>query len=232
MDIGKAFGYVFDDDRWITKLLIAAAILALGILFSWLLLIPLIVAALLLNGYGIEITRRVIEGRTPVLPEWDNWGDLLVDGVKLFVIEIIYALPIIIVGVCLGTMAGITAENSEEVSSAISAFMGCLNFLWSIVMGLFLPAAVAFFVAKGEVSAAFRFGDVFNFVKNNFSTYLIVLVIGWVASIIGGLGLLVCGVGFLLTAPYAGWISSHLYGQAYLQGSGRAVQPILEEEYV
>ena len=59
MDVGKSFGYVFDDDRWITKILIAAAILALGLLFSWMLLIPLILAGLLLGGYGIEITRRL-----------------------------------------------------------------------------------------------------------------------------------------------------------------------------
>lgn len=231
MDIGKAFGYVFDDDGWITKLLIAAAILALGFLFSWLLFIPLILAGLLLSGYGVEITRRVIHGRTPALPEWDNWGDLIVDGVKLFVIQIIYALPIIVIGICLSAMAGIAAESSEEASAVISAFMGCFNLLWSIVLGLFLPAAIAFFVAGGELSAAFRFGDVFSFVRHNLGTYLIVLVIGWVASIIAGLGLLVCGVGFLITAPYTAWITSHLSGQAYLQGGGRAAQPILEEEY-
>ena len=47
MDIGKSFGYVFEDDRWITKILIAAAILLVGFLFSWLLAIPLILALVL-----------------------------------------------------------------------------------------------------------------------------------------------------------------------------------------
>ena len=70
MDIGRAFGYVFDDDRWITKILIAAAILLAGIAFFWLLLIPAFLAAFLLNGYGLEITRRVIRGDAQVLPEW------------------------------------------------------------------------------------------------------------------------------------------------------------------
>jgi hypothetical protein len=232
MDVGRSFGYVFDDDQWITKILIAAAILALGLLFSWLLLIPLILAGLLLGGYGIEITRRVINGGTPVLPEWDNWGELLIDGLKAWIIGLIYALPIIIVSVCLSIPIGIAAEEAEEVSSMFSAFMSCLNFLWGIVMGLLLPAAIAFFVAEGQVSAAFRFGDVFNLVRDNFGTYVIVLVIGWVASIIGGLGLLACGVGFLVTAPYAGWITAHLRGQAYLVAKGQAQQPVLEEEPV
>ena len=230
MDIGKSFGYVFDDDRWITKILIAAAILALGFFFSWMLLIPLILAGLLLGGYGIEITRRVINGASPALPEWDNWGELLVDGVKAWVIGVIYALPIIIVSICLSIPMGIASEQAQEVSSVFGTFMSCLNFLWGIVMGLLVPAAIALFVAKGEVSAAFRFGDVFNLVRDNFGTYLIVLVIGWVASIIAGLGLLACGVGFLVTAPYAGWITAHLRGQAYLTATGQGLAAAPEGE--
>jgi hypothetical protein len=230
MDIGKAFGFVFDDDQWITKILVAAAILAVGILFSWLLLIPLILAALLLNGYGIEIVRRVIKGASPVLPEWGNWGELLMDGLKLFIIQIVYALPMILVGVCLGPLAGVTAEEAQEVSSMFSAFMSCLNVLWGIVLALFLPAAVAFYVAEGEVSAAFRFGDVFGFVRDNFGTYVVVAVLSWVAGIIGGLGFLVCGVGALVTIPYAGWVTNHLTGQAYLEASGKTAQPAVEVE--
>jgi hypothetical protein len=231
MDIGKSFGYVFEDDEWITKVLIAAAILGLGILFSWMLLIPLIIALLLLGGYGVEITRRVIRGDTEVLPKWDNWGELLVDGLKALIIGLVYALPIIILGICLGIPSAILAEEAQEVTALLSVCLSGINFLWGIVMGLLVPAAIAMFVAEGELSAAFRFGDVVSLVSGNFVTYLIVLVIGWVASIIGGLGLLVCGVGFLVTAPYAGWITAHIRGQAYLEAKGQMPQPVLEEEF-
>jgi hypothetical protein len=230
MDIGKAFTFVFEDDQWITKILIAAAILALGILFSWVLLIPLILASLLLSGYGLEITRRVITGGIPVLPEWDNWGDLLVDGVKVWVIGVVYALPIIIVSACLSIPISIAGENSQEVSSAFSAVLSCLSFLWAIVMSLLLPAAIARFVAEDDLSAAFHFVDVFNLVKENFATYLIVLIMSWVAGLIGGLGLLVCGVGWLVTYPYSTFVTSHLYGQAYLEATGPAAELVVEEE--
>ena len=229
MDIGKSFGYVFDDEEWITKILIAAGILLLGIFFFWW-LIPSILAGLLLGGYGIEITRRVIRGDTQVLPEWDNWGELLVDGLKAWIIEIIYALPIIVLGVCLSIPLGILSEEAQEASALLSVCLSGIYFLWGIAMGLLLPAAIAMFVAEEEVSAAFRFGDVFGLVRDNFVTYLLVLVIGWVASFIGGLGLLVCGVGVLVTAPYAGWITAHIRGQAYLEAKGQLAQPALEEE--
>ena len=230
MDIGKSFGYVFDDEEWITKILIAAGILLLGIFFFWLLFIPSIIAALLLGGYGVEITRRVIRGDTEVLPKWDNWGELLVDGLKAWIIEIIYALPIIVLGVCLSIPLGILSEEAQEASALLSVCLSGIYFLWGIAMGLLLPAAIAMFVAEEEVSAAFRFGDVFGLVRDNFVTYLLVLVIGWVASFIGGLGLFVCGVGVLVTAPYAGWITAHIRGQAYLEAKGQTAQPALEEE--
>jgi len=54
----KSFAFVFEDEQWIVKILIGAAILLVGILFSWLLLVPLILALALLSGYGVEITRR------------------------------------------------------------------------------------------------------------------------------------------------------------------------------
>ena len=228
MDIGKSFTYVFEDEAWITKLLIAAVILGVGILFFWL-IIPALLAGFLLGGYGVEITRRVIRSDPQPLPKWENWGDLLVDGLKAWVIGLVYALPMIILGVCLGAPAGLLAEDAQEVSSIFSAFLGCFNFLWGIVIGLFLPAAIAFFVAEDNISAAFRFGDIFAFVRDHFSIYLLVLVIGWVAAITGGLGLLLCGVGILVTGPYAGWITSHLRGQAYLQASGLAQQPVPKE---
>lgn len=228
MDIGKAFGYAFEDDQWIPKILIAAGILLAGIVLG-IFIIPAFIAAFLLSGYGVEITRRVINGTSPVLPEWDNWGDLLIDGLKVWVIGIVYALPMILVGMCLGIPGAVFSQDSPGLASAFSSFAGCLNFLWGIILSLFMPAAIALFVANDDLGAAFRFGEVFNFVRDNFSNYLIVLVLGWVASLIGFLGIVFCFLPVLVTAPYASWITSHLYGQAYREGIGRASQPVLEE---
>jgi len=227
MDIGKAFTFVFEDEDWIVKILIAAAILLVGILFSWLLLIPLILAFALLAGYSVEITRRVIHGDVQVLPEWDNWGDLIADGLKVLVIGIVYALPIIILGICMCIPIGLLAEDAERVSWALILLLSCLNFLWSIAMSILLPAAIAFYAADGELGAAFRFGEVFAFVRNNLKTYLITFLMSWVASSVGGLGSIVCGVGVLITAPYGWMVTGHLYGQAYLEAAGQAPQPAI-----
>ena len=229
MDIGKAFTFVFDDDRWVTKLLIAAAIALVGLALFWL-VIPAILAFALLGGYGLEITRRVIKGSSPVLPEWEDWGALLIDGFKVWVIGIVYALPLIILSFCLSPVIAVLGDSSEGLAGLLGSGLSCLSFLWSIVVGLFTPAALAFFIVEDDLGAAFRFGDIFNFVRDNFSTYLIALVIYWVASIIGGLGFLVCGVGAIFTIPYATFLTSHVYGQAYLEAKGAAPQPVVEVE--
>jgi hypothetical protein len=230
MDIGKAFAFVFEDDQWITKILLAAAILLLGIVFSWLFLIPLILALALLAGYGVEITRQVIRGHLDGLPEWDNWGDLFMDGVKVIVIGIVYALPIWILTFCLSMPIAIAGENAEGVSAFFGLLMSCLTLLWVIVMTIVLPGAIAFYVATDELSAAFRFGEVFSFVWKNLSTYLITFLMSWAAEFIGGLGFFLCGLGWLVTLPYSWMVTGHLYGQAYVVGSGQPLPSAAEQD--
>jgi len=230
MDIGKSFTFVFEDDAWITKILIAAGILFLGVFFSWLLLIPLILAVALLNGYMVEIIRQVIRGQLDGLPEWDNWGDLIADGLKVVVIQIVYALPIIIATCCLIIPMVATAENAEGFSAFLGVVLGCFILLWAIAMSVVLPAATAVFAATDDLAAAFRFGEVFALVRDNLSTYLITLVMSWVASFVGGLGGAVCGLGTFLTAPYGTMVTGHLYGQAYVASTAAPAQAAIEEE--
>ena len=231
MDIGKSFSFVFEDDRWVTKILIAAAILAVGFVFFWLALIPVFLAFLLLAGYQVEITRRVIRGVTPVLPEWDDWGKLLVEGVKFAVIGLVYALPAIVVSICLGVPLGLFGQNANGDPNWVGWVFGgplaCLNIVWAILVALVLPAAVAKYVVNDDLSAAFRFGEVISFVRKNLTTYILTAVMSWVAGLIGSLGTSLCGIGWLATYPYSIIVTGHLYGQAYLQAT-RPVAPAPE----
>jgi hypothetical protein len=229
MDIGKSFTFVFEDDAWITKILIAAAILFLGVLFSWLLLIPLILAVALLNGYMVEIIRRVVRGQVDGLPEWDNWGELIAEGLKVLVIQIVYMLPIIIASFCLIIPAA-AAENAEGLSAFLTFVLSCFMVLWAILATVVLPAATAIYAATDDLAAAFRFGEVFALVRDNLSTYLITLVMSWVAGFIGSLGSAVCGVGYFFTYPYATMVIGHLYGQAYVASTAAPAQEAFEEE--
>ncbi len=215
MDIGRSFTFVFEDQQWLNKLLIGAAILFVGSLFLWLLFIPLIVAGALLNGYMIEIIRRVVDGRADLLPEWDEWGDMIVDGLKLLVVQIVYSLPAIVLGLCMILLLIAAGENAEVLGWFLGLGAGCFILLWTVAVSIVLPAATAVFAVTRDLTSAFQFGKVFAFVRDNLSTYLLTLVMGWVAGFIGSLGGTVCGLGTFFTVPYAYMVTGHLYGQAY-----------------
>jgi hypothetical protein len=223
MDIGKAFGFVFEDKDWVVKVLIAVGIFLGGVLLS-ILVIPAILAWLLLSGYSLEITRRVIRGESPALPAWDDWGKLIVDGLQVLLIGIVYALPIILFGLCFGVPLGIVSDNGADGLAALfGTGLGCLNLLWGVIMSFLLPAALGIFADKGDLSAAFRFGDVFALVRDNFTTYLILAIVSWAVYTVGGiLGVIVCGLGWLFTIPYAEMVIGHLTGQAYADSRGAA----------
>lgn len=228
MDVGKAFTYVFEDEDWVTKVVIGIGILVGGLVLCWL-IIPAILAGLLISGYSLEITRRVIRGDDEVLPAWDNWGQLLVDGLQVAIIGLVYALPILVLGLCVNAPIQAVAENSahgsgysflQSVSMFVGMTVGCIDLLWAIVMSVMLPAAIGKFAAEGELSSAFRFGEIIALVRNNLATYVITAVMVWAASIIGGLGLVFCLIGVFFTAVYAELVTGYLYGQAYVEATG------------
>ena len=72
MDIGKAFGFVFEDEEWIKKLLLGALIT----------LIP-VFGQFTLMGYIVAVIRNVLAGSYRPLPEWENLGTYFKDGLMV-----------------------------------------------------------------------------------------------------------------------------------------------------
>jgi len=215
MDFGKAFSFVFEDEDWLKKI-------AVGGLFS---LIP-VIGIFVVLGWGVEITKRVINGDPEVLPDWSDFGGCLTRGFMVFFVAFIYLLPVILLQVCssLPYLYEAADETLLTIFTIVTVCFGCLTTIYSIGAYLLLPAAIARYAAKGEVSAAFKLGEVFKMVKNNIGTYAMVLLGGIVASLVASLGVIACGIGVLFTSVYSFAINGHLWGQAYnVSGSGTAL---------
>ena len=73
-DLARSFTYMFEDKAWLSKVLVGAAFVLLS---------PLIIGALFLGGYMVEVIKRSYEDNEVPLPEWDNFGDLVSKGYKL-----------------------------------------------------------------------------------------------------------------------------------------------------
>ena len=217
MDIGKAFSYVFDDEDWLKKILIG------GLLN----IIPL-VGSLFTYGYMIETTKRVIDGYPTPLPAWDDWGGKFMKGLIYFVITLVYFLPLLLVMICFGVAIGIAGSqmaDPDDIATVVgiaNACIGCLALVYSLLVMLILPAAVAKYADTGQIGAAFQFGEIIGLVRANIGTYLMVLLLTLVAGLIGSLGTIACGVGLLFTMFYANLIMGSLFGAAYRQSTAPA----------
>src|ERR1700694_3166253 len=85
-DFVRPFTFVFDDPRWIPKIL-------MGGLFT--LASVFIVGSFFVYGYLARLVRNVIAGVAHPLPEWDDLGEYFSEGLRLFCVALIYTLPMI-----------------------------------------------------------------------------------------------------------------------------------------
>ena len=217
MEYGAAFTYPQQDADWLKKWLIMAFIP----------LIP-VVGGFLVLGYMVEIMRRVIKGETPVLPEWTDFGEYLKKGFMGFVVALVYALPVIILALCMYAVQfgiALAAGNADSDStvqmlgtatSVISVCFGCLIFLFALALAVLLPAALGRFAATGEMGAGLRLGEVFNLVRAKPAVYIIVALLASLAtSVLMSVGTIIPCCGTLVGLSYGQLAAAHLYGQAY-----------------
>jgi len=232
MDVNKAVRFVLDDKQWISKLLI-------GVLMS--VLAFLIVPGLILQGYLVKVIRQVMGGNDNELPEWTDWGKLLSDGLFVTLGQIIWTLPFILLFVVGGLATGGLGSMADRGSDiATAGVMGggllliCLAVLFAVVFLFLTPALMIQYAIKDEFGAMFRFGEVFDIIRNHTADILIaflvtlaaVVVIGVVTgvlAVIPCLGWIAAAVIGLAMGPYLTFVTGHLYGQiARKVGGGKA----------
>lgn len=237
MDIGKALGFVFEDEQWFTKILLGAAIM----------LIP-VFGQLAVAGYVIAVIRNVMAGNPRPLPDWSDLGRKFMDGLMVTIANLIYGIPIWII-ICpimfawllpmLGPIIG--GKDTDVVGTLTTAFTGiaglltvaglCLASLLGILLTLLLPVLQIRYARSGQLGACFQVGEVFRFLFANIGPIIIATLILWVAGLAVGVVMSVIGtvVGMipclniilafvfpLLALPLGMWMSvfaGHLYGQ-------------------
>jgi hypothetical protein len=202
---------MFQDQDWPKKILI-------GGLIS---LVPILNFAAL--GYLVQVIRNVRDGQALPLPEWDQLGEHFRSGLYLFLILLIYSLPIVLL-LCIQTGASIVVGSAATGQSAanalfiISTCLWCLVGVWVLVVGVLSPAILVRFAETLEFQSGLRLGEVVSIIKANPASYLIAMIIMWVAlGVIAPLGLIACGVGVVVTGFWATLVSGHVLGQLAAQ---------------
>ncbi|MCD4672344.1 MAG: DUF4013 domain-containing protein [Anaerolineaceae bacterium] len=187
-NLKKYFSYPFEDKNWQGKLAIAGGLMLACFIIP---VLPL----LALYGYMMRIIKQVVEGDgQPTLPEWDDWGDLMMSGLKLMGEMFIFALPLLVLWIAgYGAMffpamlSGLAAESGDMGSESLwlvvtllSAGGGYIMFglvvFLSLLLGFTQSVVMCHVAVTGQFSAAFRFGEWWRILRSNFGEFLLAYV--------------------------------------------------------
>lgn len=274
MDVGRALTFVFQDPSWPRKALIGVCLLLLPNLLtpivsagtadglgagSGLLALLLglfsLAAGLVVSGYALRIARQVSAGTDLPLPEWAAWGRLFLDGLKAFVVALIWFLvPAILAAVAwfgfwVGALAGGDGAGGDGGAPGIGALLGCLTLLFFLALYVVFPAALTRLATTGSIGEGVNVPAVVSLVRSNFGDYVVILLLQVVVGLVlgvasiavsfavgaatGGVELGVINwpaslVGALVSTAvglYLGAFAFHLYGQAYYRANRGPVLP-------
>jgi hypothetical protein len=203
-------------DDWLPTLIIGGVLSLLGVL---------ILPALVVQGYLVRVLQAGARDETTA-PSFTEWGGLFVDGLKLLVVNLGYALatviPVTIVVAVLAAATGATdASDPNVLLSLVNLGVGLLLLVLSLLVTFVLPAAMANFAIQGRLRAAF---DVSTVARGAFTwEYAVGWLLGVVVAVVGGLigvvlSALVVGVFVLF---YVQVVVYFLWGRGFAAGLGR-----------
>ncbi len=214
MDIGKAFAYVFEDEQWLSSILICGLLLFVPIV-GW----------LAIGGYTLEAARNVAMGNPRPLPKWDNFGAKLSLGWNGFLVSLVYSIPALVIGMlfaCLPLLGALGSSDGDLSNAFAALFLGSFACLFPLIIIIALItqplifAATVRYLQTGSLADAMRFGDVIAMVRADLGGWIVLWLLYILTSLVAQLGSIVV-IGFILTVPYSQAVFGHMLGQKLLQ---------------
>ena len=209
-DFLRPFVFLFDDPRWLPKVLIGGA---------FFLLATILVGIPFLLGYFAKLTRNVIAGDPHPLPEWVELGELFSEGLLLLCVGVIYLLPVAILSTLIAIPAMIAgASEQDSIRDAGGAIFGCAQCIVSMlgfVVSLLLPAAMLMVITTRRLGAAFDLKRIWAFISANIGNYVLALLTQIIASVLSVAGIMLFCIGIIFTQFWASVVTAYAFGQLY-----------------
>jgi len=202
MDYGKSFTYIFEDEMWLTKFLI-------GVVVSF---VPIVQFAT--YGYILEIVKNVRDRQERPLPEWDDFGELFINGLKYLLGTIVYLIPLFIIAFISIPFSIMAGEDPGTLFGLGITALTCFMILLSLLPLILMPVLMVQFARDYQISDMFKFGEMWEMISADFSAYIVVLLfLGFTIFVVGAAGLVACFIGVIFTSWYAYLVAGHITGQ-------------------
>jgi hypothetical protein len=220
MDFSKALTYPFDDEDWVKKLGIAAAIGLIAFVLSAVLIG--FVAMIPLVGWSIETIKRVRANEPKPLAGWDDFGGMFSKGLTPFLAALVYQIPtLLIYCVAFGVFfLPVLGGKNSDASAALGGVAMiifycciCLVLLYALAAGVVYWGGLMRYLDKPEFGTFMQFGDNIALVRAHSGdfgmAFLFILLGSVVASVVAGIP---C-IGWAVYMPFSFYYSSHILGQ-------------------
>lgn len=226
----EGLSYPFKGDNSIGRNLIGGLLLV----FFWL-FVPL----LAFFGYIVRVLRTTAEGEENP-PEFGDWGDMIVDGLKGMVVFLAYGIIPYALLFGIITFMGVLGQAGES-GQAIAGGIGILGFLLTLVVSVvvqyIVPAALANFAREERIGAAFDFSTLQNVLLSSdyFVAWLLPIVVFVLLYGIGiFLAITVVGLILLPWLYFYGFVVTYrMFGMAYAKAldlDGDSAEPGTDQE--
>jgi len=208
--------------------------IVLGVLFT--ILLP---ARPLMHGLGLELSRRTLNGNNQ-MPQFDDFVDLFLSGLMVFVIVILYFIPalfVLLFGAAISlplvghiiqslTVNPINALQSLMLLIVGGALVGGIALLLSLVAAIMFPVGVQLFAHDKKIASAFAFRRIWGVVGTLQYWISWILLMGYGIALLGIVALLsipefnALSVVFLGLAMYLWWMTWYIVMSDTVKESG------------
>ena len=143
--------------------------LIMGMIF---LIIPILNLAAI--GYLLKCAKTASQGDYS-MPEWTDWGGLIVSGLLSIVIIFVYMIP----GMILAVIGGVLSVMGDIIG-IIGLIVSFLSFLFFVLGVYFGVIALIKYAIEGSVGSAFSVGAIIK--KGLKLDYVVTLIVGGIIS--------------------------------------------------
>lgn len=221
----ETFAFPFQDEEWLGKFAVA---MLLGVLSF--LLIPL----LPLYGMGVRVMRGSIRGEPLRFPEWNDWGGLIKDGFRFWLVSFAYALPMFVMYLCgsgfmfvtilapalaLGGTSGTPSQDLMTLVSVGAPIMSIVVMFGAFFIGSILAIPLSFFanvaltraIAHNSLRYAFDLNGVWRLIRLNPMDFVVAMALSYAVLYAGSIAVTLISYTIILTCfvPF-------LYGILYV----------------